>query len=64
MTATARPRSRWLAVLGWAAGGVLLIRVLQILPCCQPTPVDQVLRAHACSAGLDPCPHYDDCAPR
>jgi hypothetical protein len=52
------------AILGSILGLLLFIRFLQILPCCQPTPMDQVLRSHACVAGLDPCPHYDDCAPR
>jgi hypothetical protein len=50
--------------MGWLVGLALFVRLLQVLPCCQPTPLDQVLRDHACSVGLDPCPHYDDCAPR
>jgi hypothetical protein len=42
----------------------LIVRLMQILPCCQTPSLDAVLRAHSCSAGLDPCPHYDDCASR
>jgi len=45
-------------------GLLLFVRLLQIFPCCRPTPMDEVLRSHACVAGLNPCPHYDDCAPR
>jgi len=59
----ARPE-RALAILGCAIGLLLFIRLLQIFPCCQPTPMDEVLRGHACVAGLNACPHYDDCAPR
>jgi len=50
--------------MGWTAGAVLFVRLMQILPCCQPPPMDEVLRAHACRPGFNPCPHYDDCAPR
>ena len=55
---------RWTAILGSILGLVLFIRLIQILPCCQPRPIDEVLRNHACATGLNPCPHYDDCAPR
>jgi len=59
----ARPE-RVLAILGCVIGLLLFIRLLQIFPCCKPTPMEEVLRGHACVAGLDACPHYDDCAPR
>jgi hypothetical protein len=59
----ARP-SRWVTISGCILGLLLFVRLMQVLPCCKPTPLDEVLRGHACAAGLDPCPHYDDCAPR
>ncbi len=55
---------RWITILGCVIGLVLFVRLMQVLPCCKPEPLDQVLRAHACTDGLNPCPHYDDCAPR
>ena len=64
MAVAARQDHRWLMTLGWLVGLILFIRWTQILPCCQPRPLDEVLRAHECRAGLDPCPHYDDCVPR
>jgi hypothetical protein len=56
--------NRWITILGGVSGLVLFVRLLQVLPCCQTPQLDEVLRTHACSSGLDPCPHYDDCAPR
>ena len=59
---TARER-RWLAILSWAVAAVLFIRLIQILPCCQPPSMEAVLRGHACGVGAA-CPRYADCAPR
>ena len=59
------PRERrWLAVMGWLVGLALFVRLTQILPCCQQTPAEMVLRGHACDPGVTACPSYDDCAPR
>jgi hypothetical protein len=62
--AVAARTNRFVAIMGCVSALVLFIRLIQILPCCQTQPLDEVLRAHTCTAGLDPCPHYDDCAPR
>ena len=62
---TLSPRERrWLAVMGWLVGLALFVRLTQILPCCQPTPMELALRGHTCDAGQVACPRYDDCAPR
>ncbi|HZZ69619.1 MAG TPA: hypothetical protein VFE18_15720 [Phenylobacterium sp.] len=62
------PRVRlWLAGLGWVVGAALFIRFAQILPCCQPTPIEMVLRSHICACETSiasACPRYEDASPR
>ncbi|HXA40838.1 MAG TPA: hypothetical protein VNW53_17695 [Phenylobacterium sp.] len=60
------PRERrWLSIMGWLVGLALFVRLTQILPCCQPPPMERALRGQACDAAFaSACPRYDDCAPR
>jgi hypothetical protein len=56
---------RWLTSSAWLIGAVLFIRLTQILPCCQASPIEVALRSNICAAArpID-CPRYTAGAPR
>jgi hypothetical protein len=57
--------SPWLSTSGWLLGALLFIRLAQVLPCCQSPSLEVALRSHICGENVvNPCPRYEDSAPR
>jgi hypothetical protein len=57
--------SKWLSTAGWVSGALLFIRLAQVLPCCQSPSLEASLHGHICGATfVNPCPRYEDSAPR
>lgn len=49
----------WLTCSAWLIGAVLFVRLTQILPCCQATPIEVALHSNICGAVLPAgCPRY------
>jgi hypothetical protein len=56
---------KWLTASAWLVGGLLFIRLTQVLPCCQSSPIEVALRSNICGAAMPvDCPRYDTGAPR